>query len=164
MLILRIWPEHVQNTLSWYWDQLMDTTVRYWRISFLDATQGYHQITLALEDQGKIAFTTPKGNYHYTVMPFGLKNVGATYQRMVTRMFKELIGRTVEVYIDDIVVKTREEGKQAHDLQRVFDILKLHKLCLNTEKCAFGVRSGKFFGYMITTRGIEVDPNQVTTI
>ena len=66
-------------------------------MSFLDAFQGYHKIALALKDQEKTSFITPEGNYHYTIMPFGLKNAGATYQRMVTCMFKELIDKTVEV-------------------------------------------------------------------
>ena len=77
-------------------------------MSFLDTFQGYHQIALALKDQEKISFITSKGNYHYIVMLFGLKNAGATYQWMVTCMFKDLIGKTVEVYIDDMVVKTKE--------------------------------------------------------
>lgn len=78
---------------------------------------------------------------------------------MVTRMFKELISTTVGVYIDDMVVKTRERVGYAYDLEKVFGILRQHKLRLNAEKCAFGVGSGKFLGYMITTRGIEVNPD-----
>ena len=77
-------------------------------MSFLDAFQGYHQIVLVAEDQEKTSFKTPEANYHYTVMPFGLKNARATYQRMMTRMFKDKIGSTVEVYINDMVVKSRE--------------------------------------------------------
>ena len=88
-------------------DQLVDATYGHPRMSFLDAFQGYHQIALALEDQGKTAFISPDANYHYTVMPFGLKNAGATYQRMMTRMFRNKIGRTVEVHIDDMVVKSK---------------------------------------------------------
>lgn len=80
------------------------------------------------------------------------------YQQMVTCMFKELIDKTVEVYIDDVEVKMSEEREHAHDLQNVFDILRQHKLHLNAEKCDFGVRLGKFLGYMITTWGIEVNP------
>ena len=80
---------------------------------------------MALEDQEKTVFITPEGNYHYTVMPFGMKNARATYQQMVTHMFKELIGKTVEVYIDDMVVKTREEREHARDLQGVFDIFEV---------------------------------------
>ena len=79
-------------------------------------------------------------------------------------MFKDLIGKTVEVYIDDMVVQTKESGRHARDLVEVFDILRQHKLCLNAEKCSFGVGSDKFLGYMITTRGIEVNPDQIIAI
>ena len=73
-------------------DQLVDVTAGHPRMSFLDAFQGYHQILLALEDQEKTAFVTPTGNYRYKVMPFGLKNVGSTYQRMMMRMFEPQLG------------------------------------------------------------------------
>ena len=76
---------------------------------FLDAFQGYHQIALATEDQENMSFISPNANYHYTVMPFGLKNAGATYERMMSRMFREKIGHTMEVYIDDMVVKSKEK-------------------------------------------------------
>ena len=75
-------------------------------ISFLDAFQGYHQIPLALDEQEKTAFVTPIENYHYKVMPFGLKIARSTYQRMMTRMFELQLGKSIEVYIDDIVVKS----------------------------------------------------------
>ena len=101
-----------------------------------------------------MTFISPNANYHYTVMPFGLKNAGATYQQMMTRMFRDKIGRTVEVYIDDIVVKSKQEIQHIEDLQGVFEILRQHKLRLNAEKCAFGVGAGKFLGYLITCRGI----------
>ena len=87
-------------------------------------------------------------------MPFRLKNAGATYQQMMTRMFRDKIGRTVEVYIDDMVVKSKQEIQHIEDLQGVFEILRQHKLRLNAEKCAFGVGAGKFLGYLITCRGI----------
>ena len=101
-----------------------------------------------------MTFISPNANYHYTVMPFGLKNAGATYQQMMTRMFRDKIGRTVEVYIDDMVVKSKQEIQHIEDLQGVFEILRQHKLRLNAEKCAFGVGAGKFLGYLITCRGI----------
>ena len=85
-------------------------------MSFLDTFQGYHQIALPPEDQEKTAFISPDANYHYTVMPFGLKNIGVTYQRMMTRMFQDKIGRTVEVYVDDIVMKSKQEGRHIEDL------------------------------------------------
>ena len=91
-------------------DQLVDATYGYPRMSFLNAFQGYHQIALATEDQEKMAFIFPDANYHYTVMHFGLKNARATYQRMMTRMFQDKIGHSVEVYIDDMVVKSKQEA------------------------------------------------------
>ena len=108
-------------------------------MSFLDAFQGYHQIYLVPKDQEKTSFITPKGNYHCIVMPFRLKNVGATYQRMITRIFKEQIGEIVKVYIDNMVVKSRRNEEHVHNLVEVFEILRQHKLCLNANKCAFGV-------------------------
>ena len=80
-------------------------------MSFLDTFQGYHQISLTTEDQGKTAFVTPVGNYHYKVMPFGLKNAGSIYQRMMTKMFESRLGKTIEVYIDDMVVKSKLVSK-----------------------------------------------------
>ena len=97
-------------------DQLINTTVGHPRMSFLDAFQGYHQIPLALDDQEKIAFVTPIGNYHYKIMPFGLKNAGSTYQRMMTRMFESLLGKNIEIYIDDMVVKSKVVSEHLGDL------------------------------------------------
>ena len=128
-------------------------------MSFLDAFQGYHQIPLVLDDQEKTAFITPTGNYHYKVMPFGLKNVGSTYQRMINRMFEPQLGKNIEVYIDDIVVKSKLEFKHVNDLENIFEILRKQKLCLNASKCSFGIGSRKFLGYMVTHRGIEVNPD-----
>ena len=122
------------------------------------------QIALAAYDQKKTSFISLDANYHYTVMSFGLKNAGATYHRMMTRMFREKISHTVEVYIDDMVVKSKEEQGHVGDLTDIFEVLKQHKLHLNVDKCAFGVGIGKFLGYMITHRGIEVNPNQISAI
>ena len=83
-------------------DQLADATFRHSRMSFLDAFQGYHQIPSTLLDREKMAFLTQTGNYHYRVMPFGLKNARSTYQRMVTRTFKSQLGKNVEAYINDM--------------------------------------------------------------
>ena len=100
-------------------------------MSFLDAFQGYHQIPLALDDQEKTAFMTPIGNYHYKVMSFGLKNAGSTYQRMMTRMFEPQLGKIIEVYIDDMVVKSKRVSEHVKDLGIVFAILREHRLRLN---------------------------------
>ena len=131
------------------------------RMSFLDAFQGYHQIPLALDDQKKTSFVTPIGNYHYKVMPFGLKNAGSTYQRMMTKMFESQMGKNIEVYIDNMVVKSKIVSKHIGDLTNIFEILRGHKLRLNASKCSFGVDSSKFLGYMVIHRGIEVNPDQV---
>ena len=128
-------------------------------MSFLDAFQGYHQILLALDDQERTAFVTPIENYHYKVMPFGLKNAGATYQKMMTRMFEPQLGKTIEIYIDDMVIKSKAKSEHVSDLGNIFEILRKHKLRLNASKCSFGVGSGKFLGYMVTHRGIEVNPD-----
>ena len=83
-------------------------------------------------------------------MPFGLKNAGATFQRMVTKIFEPLLGRTMEAYIDDMVVKSKDENDHLKDLGEMSEILKKHKLRLNASKCAFGVGSGKFLGFLVT--------------
>ena len=106
-----------------------------------------------------MSFISPETNYHYVVMPFSLKNARATYQRMMTRMFRDKIGSTVEVYIDDMVVKSQEDQRHMDNLLEVFEILRQHRLCLNADKCVFGVGVGKFLRYMITYRGIKVNPD-----
>ena len=97
-------------------------------------------------------------------MPFGLKNAGSTYQRMMTKMFKPQLVRNIEVYIDDMVVKSKVVSEHVGDLANIFGILRKHKLHLNASKCSFGVGSGKFLGYMVTHRGIEVNPDQIKAI
>ena len=133
-------------------------------MSFLDAFQGYHQIPLALDDQEKTAFVTLIRNFHYKVLHFGLKNAGSTYQWMMAKMFKPQLGRNIEVYIDDMVVKSKVVSEHVGDLASIFGILRKHKLHLNASKCSFSVGSGKFLGYMVTYRGIEVNPNQIKVI
>ena len=145
-------------------DQLVDATVGHPRMSFLDAFQGYHQIPLALNDQEKIAFVTSIGNYRYKVMPFGLKNAGSTYQRTMTRMFEPQLGKSIEVYVDHMVVKSKVVSEHVGNLGVIFNILRKHNLCLNASKCSISVGSGKFLGYMITYRGIEVSLDQIKVI
>ncbi|RVW17494.1 Retrovirus-related Pol polyprotein from transposon 17.6 [Vitis vinifera] len=104
-------------------------------LSFLDAFSGYHQIPMSPDDEEKTAFITPHDLYCYKVMPFGLKNAGATYQRLMTKIFKPLIGHTIE-----------------------------YGMKLNPSKCAFGISVGKFLGFMVSQRGIEVSPDQVKAV
>ena len=106
----------------------------------------------------------PVRNYHYKVMPFGLKNARSTYQRMMTRMFEPQLSKVIEVYIDDMVVKSKIVSEHVKDLEIIFDILREHKLQLNASKCSFGVGFGKFLGYIVTHRGIEVSPDQIKAI
>ncbi|XP_073152949.1 uncharacterized protein [Henckelia pumila] len=145
-------------------DLLVDSTAGCELLSFLDAYQGYNQIGLAPEDQEKASFITDQGIYCYEVMPFGLKNAGATYQRLVNKMFEKLIGRSMEVYIDDMLIKSVIALKHVEDIKECFEILRKYKMKLNPEKCAFGVRGGKFLGYMVSQRGIEANPEKIKAI
>ena len=145
-------------------NQLMDATVGHPQMSFLDAFQGYHQIPLALNDQEKTAFVTATGNYYYKVIPFGPKNARFTYQRMMTRMFEPQLGKNIEVYMDDMVVKSKVKSEHVNDLGSIFEVLRKHKLRLNASKCSFGISLGKFLGYMVTHHEIEVNPDQIREI
>ena len=133
-------------------------------LSFMDAFSGYNQIRMDEIDQEKTSFITSQGLFCYKVMPFGLKNVGATYQRLVNQMFHPQIGRNVEVYVDDMLVKSLDEEKHLDDLQETFDTLRRYNMKLNPSKCAFGVSSGKFLGFMVSHRGIEENPNKIQVI
>ena len=97
-----------------------------------------------------MTFITPHGLYCYDVMPFGLKNAGATYQRLVTKIFGLLLGNTMEAYIDDMLVKSKERFDHAKHLQEAFELLQRYDMKLNPLKCAFGVSLGKFLGFMVT--------------
>jgi len=112
----------------------------------------------------KTVFVTLIGNFHYKVIPFGLKNVGSTTQKMMTRMFELQLGKNIEVYINDMVVKNKVVSKHVGDLKNIFEILRKHKLRFNASKCSFGMGLGKFLGYMVTHCGIEVNPDQVKAI
>ncbi|KAL0341378.1 UNVERIFIED_CONTAM: Transposon Ty3-G Gag-Pol polyprotein [Sesamum radiatum] len=123
-------------------DALIDSTSGCELMSFLDAFQGYNQIRLAHDDQKKTSFVTDQGILCYNVMPFGLKNAGATYQRLVNNMFREQIGRNMEVYIDDMMVKSQKKENHKQDLQECFGILQHFGMKLNPTKCTFGVHGG----------------------
>ncbi|CAL9000432.1 unnamed protein product, partial [Prunus brigantina] len=122
------------------------------------------EIFMHPEDQAHTSFITDRGLYCYKVMPFGLKNAGATYQRLVNSIFAPLIGNTMEVYVDDMLVKSRTTDQHIPNLSAMFTILKQYKMRLNPTKCAFGVASGKFLGFMISQRGIEANPEKIQAI
>ncbi|KAL0303650.1 UNVERIFIED_CONTAM: Retrovirus-related Pol polyprotein from transposon [Sesamum radiatum] len=122
----------------------------------MDVSQGYHQIMLAPEDWKNVSFITSEGTFCYVAMPFGLKNTGATYQRLVDKIFRPQIGRNVEVYADDMLVKSKKAEEHVKDLEETFSVLRKYKLKLNPTKCAFGVRSGA--DIVITTpQGEDLD-------
>ena len=134
-------------------DQLMDSTVGHKLLTFMDAFSGYNQIQMAEEDQEKTAFITSQGQYCYQVMPFGLKNAGATYQRLVNQMFEKQIGRNVDVYVDDMLVKSKEEEDHLDDLRETFNTLRQYSMKLNPSKCAFGVSSENSSGLWFRREG-----------
>ena len=145
-------------------DQIVDASAGHGMLFFLDAFSGYHQIPMHPPDAEKTSFITPHGLYCYNVMPFGLKNAGVTYQRLVTKMFRPLLYSTMEVYIDDMLVKSKRRPDHAAHLQQTFDLLREYGMKLNPLKCAFRVSVGRFLGFMITQRGIEANPAQLKTI
>ncbi|KAL2237798.1 UNVERIFIED_CONTAM: Retrovirus-related Pol polyprotein from transposon [Sesamum indicum] len=131
-------------------DMMVDSTTGFEIFSMMDAYQGYHQIRMAEEDRDKTSFVTEKGIYCYNMMPFGLKNAGATYQRLVNKMFGDLLGKTMKVYVDDILVKSKRSQDHIEDLAQAFRIMRTYGMKLNPDKCTFGVRGGKFLGYIVS--------------
>jgi hypothetical protein len=119
---------------------------------------------LKKEDEEKIAFLTPYGLFCYQVMPFGLKNAGATYQQMMQNCLESQIGCNIQVYIDDVVITTRKEETLISDLQETFDNLNRYKLKLNLTKCSFGVSVGQLLGFLVSARGIEANPEKTQAI
>ena len=145
-------------------DQIVDSTAGCALLCFLDAYSGYHQISMGVEDEEKTAFTTPFGVFCYVKMPFGLKNAGATYQRCIQNCLQPQIGRNVEAYVDDIVVKSKTESALIADLKETFDNLRKYRMMLNPEKCTFGVPSGKLLGFLVSSRGIEANPRKIEAL
>ena len=145
-------------------DEIVDASTWHGMLSFMDAFSGYHQIPIHLPDAVKTTFITPHGLYYYNVMPFGLKNARVTYQRLVIKIFRPLMGKTMEVYIDDMLDKSKERPDHMKNLQETFELLRTYDMKLNPLKCAFGVSSGKFLGFMVTQRGIETNPIKLKAI
>ena len=130
----------------------------------MDAFSGYNQIKLDETDQEKTSFVTSQGLFYYKVMPFGLKNAGTTYQRLMNKMFAHQIGRNVQVYMDNRLVKSIREDDHLNDLKETFNTLCSYNMKLNSNKCAFEVTTGKFLGFMVSQRGIKVNPYKVRAI
>nr|GLL46496.1 uncharacterized protein LOC109150426 [Ipomoea trifida] len=122
---------------------MIDAVTGHEIMSFMDGSSGYNQICMAPEDEELTAFRTPKGIYCYKVMPFGLKNAGATYQRAMQTIFDDMLHKMVECYVDDLVVKSKLRADHLGHLRKVFDRLRKFQLKMNPLKCAFGVAAGK---------------------
>ena len=119
---------------------------------------------MAAKDVEKTKFRTPIRNFYYTMMPFGLKNAGATYQRTMTTIFHDMMHKEIEDYVDDIVVKSKTRVGHLQILEQVFERCRKYKLHMNPMKCAFGVSAGKFLGFLVHHKGISVDLTKATTI
>src|SRR5664279_36825 len=145
-------------------DQVIDSTARCELLSFVDAYSGFHQIPLNPADQIKTSFITPYGAYCYRVMTFGLRNAGATYQRCMQKCLHDQIGKNVQVYVDDIVIKTKEKHTLLDDPRETFANLRRFRLKLNPAKCTFGVPAGKILGFLVSSRGIEANPTKISAI
>ncbi|CAA0841443.1 Unknown protein, partial [Striga hermonthica] len=145
-------------------DYMVDAMSGHELMSFKDAYSGYHQIPMDPNDEEHTSFYSARGLYCYTMMPFGLKNAGATYQRLVNKMFADQIGRTMEVYVDDMLVKSVFANDHVSHLNEMFFILRDYSMVLNPKKCTFGVGSGKFLGYIVSQGGIEANPDKIKAI
>ncbi|XP_035838809.1 uncharacterized protein LOC118486452 [Helianthus annuus] len=145
-------------------DKKIDSLAPYRRKCFLDCYKGYHQVQMKLEDEDKTAFWTDLRIFCYTKMPFGLKNAGATYQRLMDKIFAEDIGKHIEVYIDDLVIKSPEEDQILKDIEKTFNSLRSVNMKLNPAKCSFSMEEGKFLGFVVTNGGFKVNPEKVQAI
>ncbi|KAK8924215.1 hypothetical protein KSP39_PZI019127 [Platanthera zijinensis] len=145
-------------------DSLVDSAVGYSFMSFLDAFSSYHQIRMHTPDIPHTSFITNDGCYCYLVMPFRIKSAGATYQRMMDRIFKDQKGRNLEVYVDDLLIKSKTFSLHLHDLAETFSTLRKYNMKLNPLKCIFGARKGKFLGHLLTPEGIAPNPDKVKAI
>ncbi|GKA59093.1 reverse transcriptase domain-containing protein [Tanacetum coccineum] len=131
---------------------------------FLDAYKGYHQIQMAEEDEEKTAFHTPHRVYCYTKMSCDLKNAVATYQRLVDKAFEKQVGRNLEVYVDDLVIKSHTKAELLRDIEETLCTLRKINMKLNPKKCTFGAVEGMFLGYMIGSEGIKPFPEKIEDV
>jgi hypothetical protein len=145
-------------------DQIVDTTSECDLLSFLGAYSGFHQIQMYREDRKHTAFVTVDGLYCYVVMPYGLKNALPTFVRAMSKTFGDFIRDKVEVYVNNIVVKTKRGSTLVEDLTLVFDKLRATRTKLNLDKCVFGVSAGKLLGFLVSYRGIEANPEKIKVI
>ncbi|XP_070015090.1 uncharacterized protein [Nicotiana sylvestris] len=134
---------------------LVDNCAKHEIQSFVDCYAPYHQVIMDEEDAEKMAFTIPWGTYCYRVMPFGLKNSGATYMRAMNVIFHDMMHQEIEVYMDDVIIKSKTQDDHVRDLRNFFERLSKYDLMLNPGKCAFRVPSRKHLGFIVSRRGIK---------
>nr|KYP60510.1 Transposon Ty3-I Gag-Pol polyprotein [Cajanus cajan] len=145
-------------------DRLVDGAADHNFLTFLDVYSGYNQIRMHPRDEDKTTFVTESANYCYQVMSFGLKNAGATYQRFMDKIFHEQIGKNMEIYVDNMVVKSADMLSHVTNLAKVFHALRRHQMRLNPDKCVFGISGSKFLGFMLSSQGIEANPDKCQAI
>ena len=130
----------------------------------MNGFSGYNQIMMVVMDKIKTTFITEWGTYCYKVMPFGLNNARATYQRVATALFHDMMNKEVEVYVDDMMVKSEIREGHFEALDKFLARLEKYNLRLNPRKCVFGVTSWKLLGHIVSKRGIEVDLDKIKDI
>jgi len=145
-------------------DALVDNASECRLLSFLDAFSGYDQIMMHPRNECKTEFMTKLSCYCYKVMPFGLKNAGATYQRLMDRVLVPMLGRNFQAYVDDMVVTSQQKEQYVADLEELFTTIAKYRLKMNAEKCVFGVEADKFLGFLLTERGIEANPEKCVVV
>jgi hypothetical protein len=145
-------------------DSLVDAAATSELMSLLDCYLGYHQIWMKKEDEPKTSYITPSGTYCYLQMPEGLKNAGGSFSMMTAKVLCSHIGKNVLTYVDDIIVKSTNQENHIADLQETFANFRKAGLKLNLEKCVLGVKKGKFLGCLVSTKGIEANPNKIEAI
>jgi hypothetical protein len=145
-------------------DSLVDAAASTEVMSLLDCYSGYHRIWMKKEDEPKTSFITPSGTYCYLRMPEGLKNAGGSFSRMIAKVLHSQLGKNILTYIDDIIVKSTKQENHIADLQETFANFRQAGLKLNPEKCVFGVKKGKFLGYLVSTKGIKANPSKIEAI
>jgi hypothetical protein len=143
---------------------LVDAAATSELMSLLECYSGYHQIWMKKEDEPKTSFMTPSGTCCYLQMPEGLKNAGGSFSRMTAKVLHSQIGRNVLTYVDDIIVKSTKQENHVADLQETFANFRQAGLKLNLEKCVFGLKKGKFFGCLVSTKGIEANSSKIEAI
>ena len=141
---------------------MIDNTCGFERMPFMDGFSGYNQIKMYPVDEKHTSFRTPFGVYCYTVMPFGLKNAGVTYQRAMSIIFCDHLRKMVECYVDDITVKSRDKNDHLRDLRTMFGIMRAHDWKWIRQNPS--ISSGKFLGFIVTSKGIHLDPDKVQAI